>query len=259
MPIRDQHPHATFSYEELGTDDLKASKAFYGELFNWTYEDVPVAPGLMLTMCKVQGKRAAVLRQRPDELRGKPVRWLSYITVTDLDETLAKITGSGGELVRPPADIPNTARMAVVKDPLGARFGLWQAKGIIGAEVMEEPGALRWNELYTPNAQAMETFYANTFGWTTQTVDMGIKGMYILFSRPGETQNAAGIMPSIAADQESQWVPYFTVEDVDTAHQKVTELGGTSVEPPVDIPVGRFAMVTDPHGAKFALFKDPFF
>jgi hypothetical protein len=126
--------------------------------------------------------------------------------------------------------------------------------------VVNEPGALTWNELFTDNVDAAGKFYVQTIGWKTEAVDMGPMGTYTLFQRAGEDKegNAAGMM-KLSPDMQGvppHWLAYFAVADCDASAKKVGELGGKVVVPPTDIPnIGRFAIAQDPQGATFALFK----
>ncbi|MDB5213322.1 MAG: hypothetical protein JWO86_1249 [Myxococcaceae bacterium] len=124
--------------------------------------------------------------------------------------------------------------------------------------VKQDAGSLCWNELFT-TVDAAGKFYVNTFGWTTKSVDMGPMGTYTLFNRVGDDKNNAGGMMPMPPNMKgvpSNWLAYFAVADGDASTKKVTELGGQTIAPPMDIPnVGRFSIVEDPQGATFALFK----
>ncbi len=123
---------------------------------------------------------------------------------------------------------------------------------------MNEPGALTYNELLTNDVDRAGKFYVQTIGWTTQAVDMGPMGTYTLFKRTGDKNDKGGMMP-IGPNMKGvppHWLAYFAVADCDASAKKVSELRGKVLMPPTDIPnVGRFAVVQDPQGATFALFK----
>lgn len=260
MPLRDSHEVGSFSWAELGTSDPAAAKEFYGGLFGWTFEDKDAGPGSVYTVCNLDGSAACALVERGVELEGTPPAWLSYVTVEDIDQAAQNMAAGGATLLKEPFDVGDSGRMALVIDPAGARFALWQPKGAIGAEVMQDPGSLRWNELFTSDIDRAGKFYVETLGWASEAVDMGPKGTYTLFSRPGEREQAAGMvgLPPEMAGVPPHWMVYFSVADVDEATEKVAALGGKTLVPAVDIPVGRFAIVQDPQGATFGVFKDPF-
>ncbi len=259
MPIHTSYKHGTFSWVELGTTDSPSAKKFYGGLFGWAFDDQPAGPGMTYTMCNVGAQHAAALYAMGDQMKGVPPHWMSYITVDDVDATMAKAEKNGGKVIKAAFDVMDVGRMGVAQDPSGGTIAFWQAKKHIGAGVTEEPGTLCWNELFTTNVDAAGKFYAQTVGWTPKAVDMGPMGVYTLFNRPGDdAKNAAGMMgmPPKMAGVPSHWLAYFAVSDVDASTKKVTELGGKVMAPPMDIPkIGRFSVVQDPQGATFGLFK----
>jgi len=257
-----KHTHGTFSYIELGTTDPEAAKRFYGELFGWTYDDMPMGPempGMTYTMAKLNGKTVGGLYKMGAEMKGVPAHWASYVTVDNVDEVTEKAKSNGAKIHKTPFDVMDVGRMAVLEDPSGAIFMLWQAKKSIGSEVMKENGTLCWNELYTNNIDAAGKFYVNTLGWKTKAMDMGPMGTYTLFSVPGSESNIGGMMnmPPNMKNVPPHWLVYLEVADCDVATSKATSLGGKVVMPPMDIPnVGRFSIVQDPQGAALALYKN---
>ena len=247
----------TFCWVELGTTDGEAAKKFYTQLFGWTFTDSPVGPGMVYTMLKLDGKDVGALYTMPQEMRsqGIPPNWLSYALVKNADESAAKAKELGGTLMKEPFDVMDVGRMAVVQDPTGAVFALWQAGTHAGAGIVNVPGALVWNELTTTDTTKAGKFYSGLFGWgidaktfgsTDYTIfqngDRGAGGMFKL------TPDMAGVPPF--------WLVYFAVDECDAKVKKATELGATTIKPAADIPtVGRFAILQDPQGAAFAIIK----
>jgi predicted enzyme related to lactoylglutathione lyase len=116
-------------------------------------------------------------------------------------------------------------------------------------------GQICWSEVYAPNAEAARDFYTALFGWEAKQEDFG-GTPYTTLSVGGKM--FGGIMPMVGPQWQGvppHWMTYFAVEDVDASAAKVKELGGNVCVPPTDIPVGRFAVVSDPTGATFSLFK----
>ena len=249
-------PHGTFSWIELSTTDTEGAKSFYGELFGWEAEDLPV-PGGVYTMCKKGDSNVAAIQSLQEEMRsqGHPPFWLSYVAVDDVDATAGKVEGLGGKVMAPPFDVMDAGRMAVVQDPANAALALWQAKDNTGTFVAREPGALSWNELSTNDVGAARDFYTGLFGWTAEASDMGGGKEYTIFSA-GDDQ-VAGMM-EITPDMgpmPPSWGIYIDVEDPDETAARVKDLGGNVFVPPTDFPGGRFALVTDPQGAAFGVVK----
>lgn len=142
--------------------------------------------------------------------------------------------------------------MAVLADPTGAVIGLWQPKEHIGAEVVNEPGALTWNELLTPDVDKAAAFYNTLFGWTAKTEQMGPM-TYTELQLDG--QSIAGAMPPPMDGIPPHWGIYFAVADTDATVADAKARGATVMAEPMDIPPGRMAVLADPQGAMFNMIK----
>jgi Predicted enzyme related to lactoylglutathione lyase len=137
-------------------------------------------------------------------------------------------------------------------------FGVWQPGTFPGAGLVNEPGALAWNELNTRDPEAAKAFYTAVFGWEFEDHDMGEMGTYTewkLGAAPiGGMMDMRGRVPD---EVPPNWLAYFAVEDTDAALETVKGSGGGVAFGPIDIPAGRFAVVHDPHGAMFAVIQMP--
>ena len=115
-----------------------------------------------------------------------------------------------------------------------------------------DPGTFCWIELHTSDGEAAKRFYCDLFGWTAK-----VSPEYVEI-HVGD-QAVGGLMtmqPQVPAQVPAHWLAYFWVDDVDAAAQKANAGGARTLVPPMDIPkVGRFAVLSDPQGAVFALFK----
>jgi predicted enzyme related to lactoylglutathione lyase len=253
------HPPGTFSWPELATTDQKAGVAFYRALFGWDVSDSPIGPTEVYSTLQMRGKPVgAAYTMRPDERQmGVPSHWNSYVTVANADEAARKAASLGAKVVAPPFDVMEHGRMAVLQDPTGAVFQVWQPNKHIGAMILNEPGALCWTELTTTDTKAAEKFYTGLFGWGVKHGAPGAPMEYTEFSVNG--QPGIGMMAKPAdmpAHIPSYWMPYFQVTNADESAAKIKELGGSIMVPPHDIPgTGRFAIGRDPQGAMFAVFQ----
>lgn len=253
------HKPGTFAWPELATTDQKAGVAFYRALFGWDLNDQSMGPGETYSMFQVRGKpvAAAYTLRRDERTAGIPPHWNAYVTVADVDEAATKAASLGATILAKPFDVMDAGRMAVIQDPTGAVFQVWQARKHIGAMILNEPGALCWTELNTRDTKAAEAFYTKMFGWTAKHSAPGAPMEYTEFNNDG--QPSIGMMPineHMPAHVPSYWMPYFQVTDADASAAKARELGGNVMVPPQDIPkTGRFAILTDPQGAMFAVFK----
>ncbi len=251
-----QYAPGTFCWVELGTSDGEAAKKFYTGLFGWDFTDTPIGPGMVYTMLKQDGKDVGALYQLMPEMKaqGIPPHWLSYVSVTSADETAAKAKEAGGALMKEPFDVSTVGRMAVVQDPTGAVFALWQAGTHAGAGVVNVPNSLVWNELMTTDTAKAGDFYTTLFGWTKDVQQFGME--YALFKNG---DRGAGGMLAITPEMgpiPPNWMVYFAVDDCDATAEKASSLGGQIMKPAEDIPgVGRFAVLLDPQGAAFAIIK----
>jgi predicted enzyme related to lactoylglutathione lyase len=254
-----KHVPGTFSWPELSTTDQKGAVAFYRALFGWDLNEQPMGPNETYSLFQMRGKEtAAAYTMRPEERQsGAPPHWNAYVTVANVDDSVKQAQALGAKVFAPPFDVMDAGRMAVLQDPTGAVFQVWQPNKHIGAKIMNEPGALCWTELTTTDTKAAETFYTKLFGWTPKHSPAGSPMEYTEFSVGGTP--GIGMMPKpkdMPAHIPSYWMPYFQVADVDASTAKVKELGGKTMVPPTDISsTGRFAIVNDPQGAMFAIFK----
>jgi predicted enzyme related to lactoylglutathione lyase len=239
---------------ELGSPDLDASIEFYGGLFGW---DVPVAENAEQTggyrLAMQRGKPVAGMAPLMQE--GQPPAWTTYVSVADAGVVAGKVRDAGGAVIAEPMEVLDLGTMAIFADPTGAVFGVWQPGSFIGAEIVNEPGSLSWNELNTRDVSAAEEFYGAIFGWTFETQDMGPAGSYTTISLGGSP--VGGILNmterGVPAEVPAHWQLYFAVEDTDATVDQAKQAGGSVMVEPVDIPVGRFAILTDPRGVSFAV------
>jgi uncharacterized protein len=261
MTERNSYPAGTPSWIDLGTPDIDAAAAFYGQLFSWDVQEAAGQETGGYRMCMMRGLPVAGIG--PAQAEGTPW-WTTYITVDSADNTAKTVEEAGGQVLAPPFDVLDAGRMAVFAAPGGALFSVWEPKRHQGAGVVNEPGALTWNELLVRDLDAAKAFYGKVFGWETQEMDMGGGVTYTLLKLPGSEPDASigGAMQMTSdmfpADLPDHWMVYFSVADCDASAKRVEELGGTVSVQPTDIPtVGRFAVCNGPHGEVFSIIANP--
>jgi predicted enzyme related to lactoylglutathione lyase len=208
-------------------------------------------------MLKQNGKDVGALYEMPEDMTaaGIPPHWLSYVSVANVDDSAAQAKTLGANLMKEPFDVFTVGRMAVVQDPTGAVFALWQAGTHQGSGVVNIPNSFCWNELATKDVVRAGDFYSGLFGWGKKVQDMGMM-TYTSFMN-GE-RPAAGMYqpPPEFGEVPPHWLVYFAVADADETAKRAAELGANICSPPRDIPgVGRFAMIQDPQNAAFAIIK----
>jgi uncharacterized protein len=251
MAERTQYAPGTFSWTDLATTDPDAAKAFYGALFGWQAEDMPV-PGGYYSMQRVDGKDVAAIAGQPPAQRdaGAPPAWQSYITVASADAAAQRAGELGGAVHAPAFDVMDAGRMAVIQDPQGAYFMVWEPKNHVGAGLVNAPGAFCWNELAASDLDTAPDFYAELFGWSTEAYEGG--PMRYLTIKNGQATN--GGMREKQPEEPPYWLVYFAVDDLDASIAKLKELGGSTIAGPFDMAMARIAVAQDPQGAVFALY-----
>jgi predicted enzyme related to lactoylglutathione lyase len=257
MSERTSYTPGTPCWVELsGTPDIEASASFYGDLFGWELPELPNSAELGgYRRAKKSGKDVAGVSPKMED--DQPTVWATYVSVIDATVTVAKIAETGGQVIAGPMDVQGLGKMAVFVDPTGAVCGIWEPGTFVGAELVNEAGCFGWNELGTRDTAAAKNFYGVVFGWDSADEPSPRVGTYTIW-KVGEEMvggmldlNALGMPAEIPAN----WLVYFTVEDADAAVAKVENGGGSVMNGPIDIPVGRFAVVSDQFGATFAVMQ----
>jgi predicted enzyme related to lactoylglutathione lyase len=257
MPNVDKHAPGDFCWMELSTTDQNAAKGFYSAILGWTANDFPMGPDEVYTMFLLSGRTAgAAYTMRAEERsQGVPPHWNLYVCVSSADDTVKKAGQLGAKILAPAFDVMEFGRMAVIQDPTGAVFLIWQPRQHAGVGVVGDPGAFCWADLNTPDRERAKQFYEQLFGWHVEAGQKDPSGY--LHIKNGE-KFIGGIPPAQHRDPNipPHWLLYFAVSDVDAASVRAAEMGARAFLPPTSMQgVGRFSVLADPQGAVFALFK----
>ena len=239
---------------DLQTSKMDDAKAFYTKLLGWQAETVPDPAAGGYTMFMSNGKAAAALGPTFDP--NQPSAWNVYVSTTDADATAQKVKDAGGKVVAEPMTVMDAGRMAVFTDSTGAFVSTWQPDQMKGADVVNEVGAFGWSELYTRDVPAAKEFYSKVFGWGSEDNDMGDGSKYTEFKIDGRSiAGGLDMTKMLPAEVPPHWLVYFVVANADQSIDKAKELGAEVLHGPMDIPIGRFAVLRDPVGAVFAIFQ----
>ncbi len=273
MPERDGYPPGVPCWVDTSQPDPEAAVAFYSGLFGWDFKDaMPPGSAGKYFIASLRGGSVAAVGSQPED--GPPTAtWNTYVWVDNADEAAAKARDAGGRVVADPFDVFDAGRMAVLTDPEGAAFCVWQAMRHKGAQIVNEPGSLNFNGLNTRNMQGAQSFYGSLFGWEALGLDGGVQmwrlpgyGAFLEKSDPGLRERMAesgapdgfedvvATLNPIADDQPdtpAHWSVTFAVDDADATAATATELGGQVIVAPFDAPWVRMAVISDPQGATF--------
>ena len=252
MPARDNPPIGAPCWVDLMSSDVEGARAFYGEIFGWTSDEPNADFGGYFNFHR-DGQMIAGGMPTMDE-NGPTNVWSVYLASDDARKTTEVAVAEGATVVAEPMEVAEFGTMAVLIDPTGAAVGVWQPNQHKGSAVVYEDRAPSWFELHTTDYDRAVAFYRDAFRWDTHTMSDSDEMRYTV-QQDGETQ-LAGIIDSSAFHPEGMppfWAIYFGVEDTDATLAKITELGGSILQPAEDTPYGRLATAADPQGAIFKL------
>jgi uncharacterized protein len=246
MGTRTSYSPGTFCWADLATPNTESAKSFYGGLFDWEFEHLDSGDAPDYIVARRGGALVAALHEVIDQ----PPHWNNYVTVEDPDLVAQRAQELGGSVLAGPFDVLEAGRMAAISDPQGAMVIAWKPAELVGAETVNEPGAMTWNDLLTSDVAAAREFYAALFGWEIDLIPES-GGRYWVIKGPDGSNG--GMMPLPREGIPSFWQPYFAVESLDAAQAKVRELGGRVLMEAMPVPSGAFVAVLDPQGAAFSL------
>ena len=272
MPERDGYIAGVPCWIDSSQPDPKAALPFYSGLFGWEFKNVmPEGSGGEYYIGYIGGGDVAAVGSIPE---GAPpmATWNTYIWVDSADEAATKALKAGGGVAAEPFDVMTAGRMAVLTDPEGAAFSVWQAKDHKGAKIVNANGSLNFNGLATRDAEGAKAFYGAVFGWKTLELPMGwfwtlpgygdhleernpgLRQQMGQMGAPGGFIDVVAALNPIAKDDDTtpaHWNVTFAADDVVATAAKVKELGGEVVKGPFDAPWTRLAVIKDPQGATF--------
>lgn len=279
--IRDGYPAGVPCWIDTTQPDPRAAAEFYGGLLGWKLEDMmpPDSPGHYF-VARLYGRDVAAISSIA-ERDATHAAWNTYVWVDSADETAERVEQARGRVLAAPYNVAGAGRMAECEDTSGARFRIWQASEHRGAQLVNAPGSWNWSNLNTPDAKEALRFYGAVFGWEFSEVDFGagaswmvrmpgyadflevrnpgIRDAHAAAGAPAGFTDAVGWVQPLPSGAEAHWSVTFSVADADAVAARTTQLGGTVVSGPIDVPYSRMVEITDPQGASLTLsqFKMP--
>lgn len=251
MATRTSYPPGVPCWIDLATTEPEAARAFYGELFDWTFAvGGPEVGGY--AMCLIEGDPVAGMAAI--QTQGMAPVWSTYLATSDVDATAEAVREAGGEVVMAPLDVQDHGRVCFAVDAVGAAIGFWQPRNHIGSARVSEHGAMVWNEHASRDLATAEDFYATVVGWEFEPMDTD-GPRYALVKVEGEVCGGMLEMTERWGEAPPGWMVYFHVDGVETAHETALRLGATEQVPLTDTPFGRYTVISDPQGAVLTLIQ----
>ena len=256
------HTPGMFGWVDTFTSDEERARGFYCELFGWDAVDRTEDMGAHYTQFLLDGQLVAGMSPMPPEMAAEGLlpQWVSYVIVDDADATCERVRSAGGQVMMAAMDVTDQGRLANIMDPSGGLLGIWQPYAHQGADVLDEPGTLTWNELQTRGLAAAMPFYEQVFGW--QWTDGSAPGYKVahLPGKPGDDQTNAGAqdMPrNVPEEIPAVWQVYFAVTDAQATVRRALDLGGKVFVQPGVSTAGVVAGILDPNGGRFYVVSRP--
>jgi predicted enzyme related to lactoylglutathione lyase len=236
-----------FTWFDLATEDPAGARAFYGAVFGWKFRDAGGA-GAPYTLIEIAGSKVGGLfhRARP---AGAPVgaRWLSLLSVADVEEAAQYVRREGGQVVVAPVFVAGRGTHAVFRDSEGAVFGVLAAVDGDPPDTPVAEGQVFWLDLFARDPARAAQFYRGLAGYEVAAGQAG----------PGRERRAlaaggyarAGVVALPKGASNPGWLPYVLVDDVDAALGRTRQAGGRVVlAPRPDLFDGNVAIIADPNG-----------
>jgi predicted enzyme related to lactoylglutathione lyase len=225
--------------------DPDAARRFYRALLGWEYGG---------GVAQLRGRDVAGIDELP---AGGVPAWITYIRVESADGSARRATEAGGAVLVGTLDVSPAGRFAVVADPSGVPFCLWEAGERKGAQLVNEPGTWTMSSLHTPDPDGARRFYGDLFGWTVEPVAPGVSAARLGGYAGEEGQplppDTVALIAPTAEGVPPHWNVNLRVHDADMTGAHATSLGGSVLGPPVDAFGLRSLVIADPQGAVFSI------
>ena len=255
MSVRTTYATGEPCWADLQTPDVAAAKDFYNRIFGWTYKDFPTSDGRSYAQAFVRGQLVATIApQSPLQLQaGTSAKWNVYFATADAADLLAEAGHAGGAVQFGPEQVGDTGVLGFIAPPGGGTTGIWQPGTHYGSQLFNEPGALAWAELFTPEPQAAVGFFQQLFGHDVTEYPQDDGGSSSTLLTGGN--EVAGVVPADQGD-EADWQVYYGVADVAAAAAAAQAAGGQILVEPDGHPAdGSLATIEDPQGGVLNLIQ----
>ena len=261
MSRRADYPAGVPCFVDTLTPDVSAAQRFYGGVFGWKF----IGPGQMpgdppgdYYVAQLHGVDVAGIGSPPDA-QASPPAWNTHVSVQSADDTAARAQAAGGTVVVGPVSAAPAGRIAVLADPAGATFCVWEAGERAGAGRVNEPSAWAMSVLTTEDPASAIDFYGELFRWHAEAFASAGDDFW-LWRLPGfvggepEQPVPRDVVAAVRAQAgPARWAVDFWITDADAAAAAAAELGGSVLAEPTDDLTFRRAILADPAGAAFSV------
>lgn len=231
-------------FADLSTYTPKETISFYETIFGWKYYN-----DYDYYVAYKDDKEIAGLYETPQKFKQMrmPHFWMTYIQVSDLETTVAKAQALGG-IIEMEQSMGNFGKVALIRDPQGAGFTVYQGEKLKSTRTTNEINTLIWNELHISNAQNIIPFYEGIFDWKFEKRD---DTHFQINNSAGEHVADALEIPNDYKGKYEYWVCTFGVENLQKTKAKVEKNGGTII-----IDEGKRILMTDNSNEAFFYIKE---
>jgi predicted enzyme related to lactoylglutathione lyase len=264
MSERVDYPPGVPCWVETLQPDPRAALEFYGAVFGWEF----TGPGPMAGdlpgeyyVAQVGGRDVAGIGSLPEMGTAPVAAWNTYVRVDSADDVVERAEAAGGSVLAGPLDALPAGRLAVLADPVGPVFSVWEARAREGAQLVNQPNAWAMSSLHTTDAETAQAFYGSLFGWQPEPFGPPEAQMTV-WRLPGYVggepqqpvpRDVVAVLAPAGDGVPPHWNVNFWVDDADATAERVVRAGGQVLMDPVDTPGFRSAVLADPHGAAFSI------
>jgi uncharacterized protein len=242
-------------WADLFTSQPTEATKFYCDLFGWTSTAID-QKGKTYTIFSNDGVPVAGLAPHSFAKESHPSRWIGYVSVADINATIASVEKNGGKVHAEARKFPDRGFQAIVADSDGNAIGLLQSSSGDPADDYTKTGSWNWFELYVKDPKATTSFYHQALGFDVAPETNSDRKSDFVLSSAGNSRAGVAPIPDEAKDGAARWLGVIRVADLDQTLAKVAGLGGEVLVAPHSVEFGsRFAIILDPTGGTIGLVQ----
>lgn len=254
IPTGESHP-GKFVWRDLMSDDIPAVKNFYSELFGWTYLNLGDNENDYAVVLHEGKPIAGIFKLKNVEKEHSYSQWISYLSVSDINQAVNYTKSSSGWIYREPFELPNRGTVSFIFDSQSAVLAFVKSSSGDPKDIEPVYNEWLWTELWTNNIDNSINFYSEMLGYNPKKFSTKAENKYYVLEK--EERPRAGIVKIPFENVKPHWMPYIAVKDPSEIVKKVEQLGGTVYLGTEGISGNNAAIIADPSGAVFTVQKWP--